>query len=100
MNWEILAAIGQLAAVLVGIPSLIYLGVQIREQTKERPQSAVNALIVHWGDLTKSLHNNAEFGAIYLRGLQRSETSDRDSLRNDNATRCNTKVFPRSGYLF
>jgi len=25
MNWEMLAAIGQLAAVFVGIPSLIYL---------------------------------------------------------------------------
>ena len=30
MNWEMLAAIGQLAAVFVGIPSLIYLAVQIR----------------------------------------------------------------------
>ena len=70
MNSEILAAIGQLAAVLVGIPSLIYLAVQIREQTKERRQSAVNALTVHWGDLTKSLHDNAEFGAIYLRGVR------------------------------
>ena len=70
MNWEILTAIGQLAAVCIGIPSLIYLAVQIREQTKERRQSAVNALTVHWGDLTKSLHDNAEFGAIYLRGVQ------------------------------
>jgi hypothetical protein len=70
MNWEMLAAIGQLAAVCVGIPSLIYLAVQIREQTKERRQSAVNALAVQWGDLTKSLHDNAEFGAIYLQGVQ------------------------------
>ena len=46
MNWEMLAAFGQLAAVFVGIPSLIYLAVQIREQTKERRQSAVNALTV------------------------------------------------------
>ena len=76
MNWEILAAIGQLAAVLVGIPSLIYLAVQIREQTKERRQSAVNALTVQWGDLTKSLHDNAEFGAIYLRGVQSFDDLD------------------------
>ena len=33
MKWEMLAAIGQLAAVLVGIPSLVYLAVQIRAQT-------------------------------------------------------------------
>ena len=70
MNWEMLAAIGQLAAVLVGIPSLIYLAVQIREQTRERRQQAVNALTVQWGDLTRSLHDDPEFVAIYLRGLQ------------------------------
>jgi hypothetical protein len=70
MNWEMLAALGQLAAVFVGIPSLIYLAVQIREQTKERRQSAVNALTVQWGDLTKALHDSAEFSALYLRAVQ------------------------------
>ncbi len=69
MNWEMLAAIGQLAAVFVGIPSLIYLATQIREQTKERRQSAVHALTVQWGDLTGSLHDNAETSAIFLRGM-------------------------------
>jgi hypothetical protein len=48
MNWEVVSAIGQLAAVLVGVPSLIYLAVQIRDQTKERRHSAVNALTVQW----------------------------------------------------
>ena len=76
MNWEMLAAIGQLAAVIVGIPSLIYLAVQIREQTKERRQSVVNALTVQWGDLTKALHDSAEFSEIFLRGLQSFETLD------------------------
>src|SRR6266566_4401945 len=67
MNWEMLAALGQLAAVFVGIPSLIYFALQIREQTRERRQSAVNALTVQWGDLTKALHENAEFAALFLR---------------------------------
>ena len=44
MNWEMLSAVGQLAAVFIGIPSLIYLAIQIREQTEERRQSAVNTL--------------------------------------------------------
>jgi hypothetical protein len=70
MNWEMLAAIGQLAAVCIGIPSLIYLAVQIREQTRERRQSAVNALTVQWGDLTRALHEDGEFAAIHLRGVQ------------------------------
>jgi hypothetical protein len=70
MSWEMLSAIGQLAAVFVGIPSLIYLAFQIREQTKERRQSAVNALTGQWGDLTCALHDSAELSAIFLRGVQ------------------------------
>ena len=69
MNWQMITAIGQLAAVCVGIPSLIYFAIQIREQTRERRQSAVNALTVQWGDLTKALHENAEFAALFLRGV-------------------------------
>ena|SRR5436305_11947345 len=70
MNWEMVTAIGQLAGVIVGIPSLIYLALQIRAQTKERHQSVVNALTVQWSDLTRSFHDNADFCAIYLRGVQ------------------------------
>jgi hypothetical protein len=70
MNWEMLAAMGQLAAVCVGIPSLIYLAVQIREQTKERRQAAVHALTEQWGDLTESLHDNPEMAEIFLRGAR------------------------------
>jgi hypothetical protein len=69
MTWEMLTAIGQLAAVFVGVPSVIYFAVQLREQTRERRQSAVNALTVQWSDLTKALHENAEFAAIHLRGV-------------------------------
>src|SRR5215510_648834 len=70
MNWEMITAIAQSATVLVGIPSLIYFAVQLREQTRERRQEAMNALTVQWGDLTKALHENAEFAALFLRGVQ------------------------------
>ncbi len=63
------SAIAQLATVFVGIPSLIYFAIQIREQTRERRQAAVNALTVQWSDLTKALHEDAEFAAIFLRGV-------------------------------
>jgi hypothetical protein len=69
MNWEMLTAIGQLATVCVGVPSIIYLAIQLREQTMERRQAAVNALTVQWSDLTKALHEDAEFAAIFLRGV-------------------------------
>src|SRR5256714_13380791 len=70
MNWAMLTAIGQLAAVFVGIPSISSFAIQRREQTRERRQSAVNALTVQWGELTKALDENAGFTAIYLRGVQ------------------------------
>jgi hypothetical protein len=70
MNWEMLTAIGQMAAVFVGIPSVLYFAVQLREQTRERRQSAVNALTEQWSELTKALHENADFPTIYLRGMQ------------------------------
>lgn len=69
MNWEMLTAVAQSATVLVGIPSLIYFAVQLREQTRERRQEAMNALTVQWGELTKALHENAEFAALFLRGV-------------------------------
>lgn len=76
MDWVMLAALGQLAAVLVGIPSLIYLAIQIRAQTTERRQSAVNALNVQWGDQTRALHDSAELSSIFLRGLQSFDELD------------------------
>ena len=76
MNWEMLAAIGQLAAVLIGIPSVIYLATQIRAQTRERRQSAVHALTEQWGDLTCALHDNAELSNIFLRGVQSFDDLD------------------------
>lgn len=65
-----LGAIGQLAGVLVGIPSIIYLAIQIKAQTEERRVSAVNTLTVQWGDMTHALHDSAELSEIYLRGAQ------------------------------
>ena len=69
MNWQMLTAIGQLATVFIGVPSIIYFAIQLREQNRERRQAAVNALTVQWGDLTKALHENPEFSALYLRGV-------------------------------
>lgn len=76
MNWEMLAAIGQLATVLIGIPSFVYLAIQIREQTRERRHAAINTLAGQWSELVKSLNDSAEFSAIYLRGLQSFDELD------------------------
>jgi hypothetical protein len=76
MNWAMLTAIGQLATVIIGVPSIIYFAIQLREQNRERRQSAVNALTEQWGELTKALHENAEFTAVYIRGVQTFQDHD------------------------
>jgi len=73
MSWEMLSAIGQLAAVLIGIPSPIYLAIQIRHQSKESQRGAANLLIAHWTDFRKSISDNADLAAIHLRGLHSFE---------------------------
>jgi hypothetical protein len=70
IHWQTLGAIGQLATGVVGIPSIIYLAVQVRRQTKERRQAAVYSLTEQWGDITDSLHDNAEFAEIFLCGVR------------------------------
>jgi len=91
MNWEMLSAVGQLTTVLIGIPSLIYLAVQIREQTKERRQTAVHALTAQWGDLTKAVHDSVEFNELYLRGVQ--SFSDLDGASQLRFSAFQTRFF-------
>jgi hypothetical protein len=70
MNWEMIGAIGQMAAAIAAVPAVIYLAVQIRSQRKENRSAAASFLIVQWSDVTKSLTETAEFGSIWLQGLQ------------------------------
>jgi hypothetical protein len=72
MNWGMLAALDQFAAVVVGIPFLIYLALQ----TRERRHSAVNTLTVQWGDLTQAVHEGSEFTALFLRAVQSFDDLD------------------------
>ena len=64
-----LSAVGQLIAVLIGIPSLIYLAIQIRNQRKESQRATASMLMAHWTDIRKSISDNADLAAIVLGGL-------------------------------
>ena len=75
VNWEMLAAIGQLVAAIGVIPSLVWLAFQIREQNKERRRAGINILTAQWSELVKSAQESREFAVLFLRRcalLQRS----------------------------
>jgi hypothetical protein len=76
MSLEMLSAIGQLVAVLIGIPSLIYLAIQIKNQGRESQRAAASMLMAHWTDIRKSMSDNADLAAIHLRGLRSFEELD------------------------
>ena len=82
MNWEMLSAVGQVVAAIGVIPSLIYLGVQIRDQNKERRRAGINILTAQWSDLVKTGQESREFAAFFLRGIRSFQSLDApDKLR-------------------
>ena len=70
MNWEMLAAIGQLVAAIGVIPSLVWLAFQIREQNKERRRAGINILTAQWSELVKSAQESREFAVLFLQGVR------------------------------
>jgi len=59
----------------IGVPSVIYFAIQLREQNRERRQSAVNALTVQWGELTKALHETRNLPCFICAVFSRSMIS-------------------------
>src|SRR2546421_3343651 len=70
MNWEMISAIGQMLGAIGVIISIIYLAAQIRNQNKESQRAAMNVLTTHWSDLNRSLVENPDLAALWLRALQ------------------------------
>jgi hypothetical protein len=76
LNWEMINAIGQMLGAVGVIISLIYLAAQIRNQNKESRRVAMNVLTTHWSELTKTLVENPDLAALWLRGLQSFDDLD------------------------
>ena len=76
MNWEMIGALGQIMAAIAVIPSLIYLGIQIRNQSRESQRASAKIFILHWSDIRRSMSDNGELAEIHLRGLQSFEELD------------------------
>jgi hypothetical protein len=76
MNWEMISAVGQVLGAIGVIISIIYLAAQIRNQNKESRRGAMNVLTTHWSDLNRSLVDNSDFAALWLRALQSFDQLD------------------------
>jgi hypothetical protein len=76
MNWEMISAVGQMLGAVAVIISIVYLAAQIRNQNKESQRAAMNVLTSHWMDLNRTLVENPDFAALWLRALHSFEELD------------------------
>jgi hypothetical protein len=76
MNWDMISAVGQMLGALGVIISIVYLAAQIRNQNNESRRTAMNVLTTHWSDLNRSLVENPDLAALWIRALQSFDQLD------------------------
>jgi hypothetical protein len=76
MNWEAAGAIGEIIGALAVFLTLIYLALQIRQNTKAVQASAVDASISKVTSVRQSMYENAEIAEIYIAGLANPDDLD------------------------
>jgi len=74
MNWEAIGAVAEIVASIGVIISLIYLGVQIREQTIESRLAMGNELANQFNVTYSILASNRNFADVWLKGLYNFES--------------------------
>src|SRR5215471_16499325 len=76
MNWDMINAVGQMLGAVGVIISIVYLAAQIRNQNKESQRAAMNVLTSHWSDLNRTLVENPDLAALWIRALRSFDDLD------------------------
>lgn len=86
MNWEAAGAIGEIVGAIGVILTLVYLAVQIRQNTASLKSSTLQGMLEASAGLHDLCASDAELGRIFLKGVQ-----DQSSLTEEE--------FPRFQFL-
>jgi hypothetical protein len=76
MNWGAVGAVAEITASLAVIISLIYLGLQIRNQNVEARLASGNELASQLNNVYANLSENRELAILFLKGLRDFESLD------------------------
>lgn len=68
MNWEAIGAVGEIIGALAVFMTLVYLAIQIRQNTKAVQSSALDSAFNRISGLRHSLSENPELAQLYLKG--------------------------------
>jgi hypothetical protein len=80
MNWEAIGAIGEIIGACAVFATLIYLAIQIRQNTSSVRAAAVDAAITQVSTVRQQIFANNEIAGIYVDGCKDSDSLDEKSL--------------------
>jgi hypothetical protein len=81
MNWEALSAVGEIAGAIAVIVTLVYLSVQIRQNTKASRVAAVQAASENSSRFSELIAADPVLGEVFWRGLRDPGSLDPVQLR-------------------
>jgi hypothetical protein len=81
MNWEAIGAIGEIGGALGVIVTLIYLSVQLRQNTKASRLAAIQAANENSSRFSEMITSDPELGELVWRGLGAPDTLDPSEKR-------------------
>jgi hypothetical protein len=81
MNWAAIGAIGELIGAVVVVFTLIYLGVQIRQNTRATRAQATAFLASEMEHTLLAVAESADLAAAYVKATQGAELSSVESVR-------------------
>ncbi|NNL84404.1 MAG: hypothetical protein HKP27_02070 [Myxococcales bacterium] len=74
MNWDAIGSASELVGALSTIVALIYLGVQIRHNTRSTRASSYQAAMTSIAEWTRTIGSNPELAMLFFRGARNSES--------------------------
>jgi hypothetical protein len=76
VNWDAIGAIGEIIGALAVFITLVYLALQIRQNTKAVQSSALDSTVSASSIARQSIYENDEVARVYLKGLATPEELD------------------------
>lgn len=103
MNWDALGAIGEIIGAVAVFATLVYLAVQIRQNTGAVRAAALNSSVVVVTDIRAKLFGDPNLTDIYIRGLDDPDSLNvvdkaRFTLTMHNILWSLWNVYAQSGY--
>jgi hypothetical protein len=70
INWEAVQAISETLGLLIVVGSLIYVGLEVRQNAKATRAATMNNIMSNWGEAYRGLSESENVGTLIWKGVQ------------------------------